>query len=547
MRRRYLLLITPILITLSAQSQKKSTPDSRPRLVVGVMVDQMRWDFLYRYYNRFQPNGGFRRLMDKGFSNEQTFIPYAPTVTACGHASVYTGSVPAVHGIVGNNWWSKAENKVVYCSEDPSVQTVGSNTTSGKMSPRNMFANSICDELKLATNFRSKVIGIAIKDRGAILPAGHTADAAYWYDNKSGNWITSTYYRESLPQWVRVFNEKKYPDQVYQQGWTTLYPMNTYVQSDSSVNDFESRPFGEDQINFPYKLDRFIGKNYGVISQTPYGNTMTFEMAKSAVVNELLGKDEDPDFLAVSFSTPDYIGHAFGPNSIEVEDAYLRMDIELAAFFNFLDQQVGSDQYVVFLTADHGVSHVPGFLQKQKHPGGNIDDDKLIKELNDVILQKFGLKDVVLSGLNYQFSLNHSVIDSSDVDRLQLLSFIQEFVKKQPGIDRVFPCSELYKELMPLQVRERFSNGYHPKRSGDIQLLFQPGWIDGGKKGTTHGLWNPYDSHIPLIWYGRGIPKGRSNNVVYMTDIAPTLAALLRIQMPNGCIGSPILPVLSEK
>ena len=547
MYRIFLLLITSALISLSAHAQKKSTLDGRPRLVVGIMVDQMRWDFLYRYYNRFQPNGGYRRLMDKGFSNDQTFIPYAPTVTACGHASVYTGTVPAVHGIVGNNWWGRAENRVVYCSEDPSVLTVGSNTTSGKMSPKNMFSNSICDELKLATNFRSKVIGIAIKDRGAILPAGHTADAAYWYDNKSGNWITSTYYRESLPQWVKTFNEKKYPDQGYQQGWSTLYPMNSYVQSDSSVNDYESRPFGDDQFNFPYKLNQFIGKNYGVISQTPYGNTMAFEMAKGAVVNELLGKDEDPDFLAVSFSTPDYIGHAFGPNSIEVEDTYLRMDIELAAFFNFLDQQVGSDQYVVFLTADHGVAHVPGFLQKQKHPGGNIDDDKMIKELNDAILGKFGLKDVIFSGLNYQLSLNHSAIDSSAVDKSKLLTFIQDFVKKQPGIDRVFPCSELYKELMPSQVRERFSNGYHPKRSGDIQLLFQPGWIDGGKKGTTHGLWNPYDSHIPLIWYGRGIPKGRSNDMVYMTDIAPTLAALLRIQMPNGCIGSPILPVLSEK
>jgi hypothetical protein len=391
------------------------------------------------------------------------------------------------------------------------------------------------------------VIGIAIKDRGAILPAGHTADAAYWYDNKSGNWITSTYYRESLPEWVKMFNEKKYPDQVYQQGWSTLYPMNTYVQSDTSVNDYEARPFGEDQLNFPYKLNQFIGKNYGVISQTPYGNTMTFEMAKGAVVNELMGKDEDPDFLAVSFSTPDYIGHAFGPNSMEVEDAYLRMDIELGAFFNFLDQQVGKDQYVVFLTADHGVSHVPGFLQKHKHPGGNIDDDQMIKELNNAISQKFGVKNVVLSGLNYQLALNNKAIDSAGVNRTQLTEFMNDFVIKQPGIDRVFPCSELYKELIPSLVRERFSNGYHPKRSGDIQLLFQPGWIDGGKKGTTHGLWNPYDSHIPLIWYGRGITKGRSNAVVYMTDIAPTLAALLRIQMPNGCIGSPILPVLSEK
>ena len=540
----FLFLFTAVVTSAQKNTNKQ---EKKPKLVVGIMVDQMRWDFLYRYQNRYSSNGGLNRLMNRGFRNEQTFIPYAPTVTACGHASVYTGTVPAVHGIVGNAWWGKVERRAVYCSEDAGVETVGSNTSSGKMSPKNMLTNTISDELKLATNFRSKVIGIAIKDRGAILPAGHSADAAYWYDNKSGNWISSTYYMTELPDWVKAINAQKYPDQFCMQGWKTLYPIDTYQQSDNDQNDYESTPFGTEQKGFPYDLRAFAGKNYGVVSQTPFGNTMTFDMAKKAILNEALGKDTDPDFLAVSFSSPDYIGHAFGPNSIEVEDTYLRFDQELGAFLDYLDQQVGAGEYVLFLTADHGVAHVPGFLQKHKLPGGAVDDDQLVKELNEVLKGKFGISPIVPLAYNYQISMDEPLLDSASVKRDAVEQVILSFSRKQKGIDRAFLLSEINQQLIPTDIRERFINGYHPKRSGEIQVMFQPGWIDGGKRGTTHGLWNPYDSHIPLLWYGRGIPKGISNDVVYMTDIAPTLAALLHIQMPNGCIGSPILPVLSEK
>jgi predicted AlkP superfamily pyrophosphatase or phosphodiesterase len=532
---------------LQAQKKSRAASQASPKLVVGMMVDQMRWDFLYRYRHRFSEKGGLQRILKQGFLNEQTMIPYAPTVTACGHASVYTGTVPALHGIVGNNWWSREFTRAVYCTEDRSYQTVGSSTAAGEMSPKNMFANTICDELKLATQFRSKVIGIAIKDRGAILPAGHAADAAYWYDPKSGNWVSSTYYQNTLPGWVQNFNAQKHPDKFYQRGWQTLFPSDSYHQSDSDENDYESTPFGQDQKNFPYNLSGFAGKNYGVISQTPYGNTMTFMMAQQAIENEAMGQDSIPDFLAVSFSSTDYIGHAFGPNSIETEDTYLRLDRELGEFLDFLDQKVGKNQYLFFLTADHGVAHVPGFLEKHKMPAGAINDEGMIKELNELIQKQFGLSGLIVSALNYQLTLNHSILDSSAVDQKALFRFIQEYVQKQPGIDRVFPLENMSKELLPGLVRERIINGYHPGRSGDLQVLFLPNWIDGGKKGTTHGLWNPYDSHIPLIWYGWNILKGRSSAPVSMSDIAPTIAALLHIQMPNACIGKPILSVLAEE
>lgn len=516
----------------------------RPKLVVGIMVDQMRWDFLYRYFNRYSPYGGFKRMLGQGFSNENAYINYTPTVTACGHTTVYTGTVPAVHGITGNAWFDNELNRNVYCSEDNTVKTVGAAGNAGEMSPRNMLTTTICDELKLATNFRSKVIGIAIKDRGGILPAGHSADAAYWYDGRSGNWITSTYYMNELPNWVTNFNSKKHSNAFFEKGWNTLYPINSYVQSSKDENEYEAKPFGADQKGFPYDLKRFVDKNFSAISQTPYGNTMTLMMAKEAIANEGMGKDSVTDFLAISFSTPDYVGHAFGPNSIEVEDTYLRLDKELGELFDYLDKMVGKNQYISFLTADHGVAHVPGFSTEHKLPGGAVDDNKMIDELNKMLLAKYGKEKIVLSAYNYQITLNHGLFDTTDLDRDGVVKEIIRHVKKIKGVDRVFEIEELMEQPMSALVKERIGNGWHPKRSGDIQVIFAPGWIDGGPTGTTHGLWNPYDSHIPLVWYGWGIKPGKSNQEVYMTDIAPTLAALLRIQMPSGCVGKPILAVI---
>lgn len=546
---RLFFLMILFLLGFQSYAQKTTVKPSnsrvqRPKLVVGIMVDQMRWDYLYRYYSRYSPNGGFRRLLNQGFSCENTFIPYTPTITACGHTSVYTGSVPAIHGITGNAWWDYEKNKVVYCSEDKTVKTVGSTSTAGEMSPRNNQGTTICDELKLATNFRSKVIGIAIKDRGGILPAGHSANAAYWYDGSKGSWITSTYYMNELPQWVKNFNDKKVVDEFYQNGWNTMYPIATYVQSTKDENEYEAKPFGADQKGFPYDLKRFAGKNYGSISSTPFGNTMTMMMAKDAISNEEMGKDSITDFLAVSFSSPDYVGHSFGPNSIEAEDTYLRLDKDLGELFDYLDKMVGKGQYLTFLTADHGVAHVPGFMTENKLPGGAVDDNKMVEDLNKQLKEKYGKGGIVLGAYNYLISLNHTMIDTAKLDRSAIVEDIIAFVKNIKGVDRVFEISKLMDQPMNADVKNRLANGWHPKRSGDIQILFAPGWIDGGKTGTTHGLWNPYDSHIPLVWYGWGIKQGKSNQEVYMTDIAATLAALLHIQMPSGSIGKPILAVV---
>lgn len=543
--QRILLIAFAFLFFTSINAQSPAVPADnlqRPKLVVGIVVDQMRWDYLYRFYDRYAASGGFKRLLNQGFSCENTLIPYAPTVTAPGHTSIYTGTVPAIHGITGNMWWNNIQQRDVYCTEDKTVQTVGSASAQGLQSPRNLLVTTICDELRLATNFQSKVIGIAIKDRGGILPAGHSANAAYWYDNSAGNWISSTYYMADLPQWVKDVNAKKLVDKYYEKGWSTLYPLNTYTQSTADNKSYENKGMG---AGFPYDLKKFIGKNYTVISSIPSGNTFTIEMAKAALEGEKLGADAVTDFLAVSFSTPDYIGHGFGPNSIEQEDDFLRLDQDLGDFLTYLDTKVGQGQYTVFLSADHGVAQVPEFMKEHNLPGERFNDGALIEQMNQKLKDKYGQAEIILTISNYQLSLNNKLISDLKLNRDEIVKWVIDTLSMQNGIARVFEINKLMETPLPAKVKEMMVNGYYPPRGGDIQIILQPGWIESfTNSGTTHGLWNPYDAHIPLIWYGWGINKGKTNRETYMTDIAPTIAALLKIQMPGGTIGKVISEVI---
>ncbi len=535
--------VLPLLLILffgnvSAQS---NTP-ARPKLVVGIILDQMRWDYLYRYHDRYANDGGFKRLLNRGATCENTFIPYTPTVTACGHASVYTGSVPSINGITGNAWWDQDKQATIYCTEDKSVRTVGSDNSSGMMSPRNLLTTTIGDELRMATQFKAKVVGVALKDRGAILPAGHGANAAYWYDNKTGNWVTSTYYRNELPDWAKKYNAQKRPDALYAQGWKTLHPTSTYTASTADEKKYENTPFG---TQFPYDLSSFIGKDYSKILTTPHGNTLTFEFAKQALLADSLGKDAITDLLAISFSSPDYIGHSFGPNSIEAEDGFLRMDQELGEFLRLLDKEVGANQYTLFLSADHGAAPVPEYMQENKLPGGRVFLGTLVGQMNKNLQRQYQIANLIVSDDNYQIHFNRKAIDSAKLVMSELAKKVQDWLRMEPGVDRVFPLDELNTVPLNETVRNMLNNGYHPRRSGDLQIILKSNFIDAyGKTGTTHGLWNPYDTHIPLLWYGWGIKPGRVIRETYMSDIAPTLASLLRIQMPSGSIGKAIPEVI---
>jgi len=524
----YFLLI--FSFTASAQNIQ------RPKLVVGIVVDQMRWDYLYRYYDGYS-NDGFKRLLREGFSCENTFIPFTPTYTAAGHACVYTGSVPALNGIIGNNWYDPRKKRVVYCTDDDTAKTIGSNSTAGKMSPRNLWSSTITDELRLATNFRNKTVAISLKDRGSILTGGHSSKHSYWFDNASGGWISSNFFMNELPDWVKRFNDKKLPDQYLREGWNTMYPLSSYIQSTADSNNYEGRL--EDRT-FPHITSGITNNKYESFRHMPAGNTYTFEMAKAAVTAEGLGKKNFTDFLAVSFSSSDYIGHLFGPNSIEVEDMYYRFDKELGDFLKFLDVSVGKGQYLLFLTADHAAAQNPRFLADQKIATGSIDQTAMRKNLNDSLQKRFNTAGLIESMINHQVHLNDSVIMRNNLDKTTIKQFITDHLIKQEGISHVVDLANIGNSALPETIKEMLNNGFNQKLSGDQQVILKPQWFEGLQLGTTHGSWNPYDSHIPLLWFGWKVKPGKLNREVYMTDIAPTLAAMLRIQMPNASVGKVI-------
>lgn len=342
-----------------------------------------------------------------------------------------------------------------------------------------------------------------------------------------------------LPGWVKEFNAKKLVNSYYEKNWNTLYPLGAYTQSTPDVEPYEYRPFGANVTGFPYDLTQFIGKNYGAIHVVPYGNTFTFDMAKATINGEKLGSDSSTDMLTISLSTPDYIGHTFGPNSVEAEDDFLRLDKDIGDFLNFLDKQSGKGKYLLFLTADHGVANVPAFLKQHNIPAGNVDDQKIADQLNSLLKDKFRVDNMVIGILNDQVFLDHNALASAhQADQKKVYDQIIEFLMKQPGIYRAFALDALNEVTLNSTIKERVTNGYYPSRSGDIQIIFQPQWIAGFLPGgTTHGVWNPYDSHIPLIWYGWNIQPGKTTRQVNMTDIAPTIASLLHIQMPGGSVG----------
>jgi len=551
MKIKYLLLVLLAftVCSLSAQTKRKKVVSAaavnselpRPKLVVGIVVDQMRWDYLYRYYGRYQSNG-FKRLLNEGFTCENTQIDYIPTVTAAGHTCIYTGSVPSIHGIAGNDFIIQATGKSMYCTADTTVKTVGSTSTAGEMSPRNLLATTVTDELKLATNFRSKVIGIALKDRGGILPAGHTANAAYWFDDKSGNWITSTYYMNDLPQWVKDVNDQKLAETYLKLDWNPLYPINTYLQSSPDNSPaYEGKFKGADSPTLPVKTSALYKGNLGMIRSTPYGNTLTLDFAVSAINSEQLGLHSVTDFLAVSLSSTDYVGHQFGVNAVETEDTYLRLDRDLANFFTYLDAKVGKGNYTVFLTADHGAAHNPAFLTDHHIPAGDWSERAALTGMNKMLEANYRVKNLVIGLGNYQVNLNYAAINKEKLNADAIKYDCIKYLQQQPAIAYAIDMQQVQSASIPEELKARIINGYNAEHSGAIQIILKPGWFAGfAPTGTTHGTWNPYDSHIPLVFMGWGVKHGSLTRETHMTDIAPTVAALLHIQAPNGNIGKPI-------
>lgn len=523
--------------------------NSRPKLVVGIMVDQMRYDFLYRYWDKYG-EGGFKRLVSQGFNFKNTHYSYVPTYTGPGHASVYTGSVPSLNGIVGNNWYDRNTGKSVYCVEDKSVQTVGSTSDAGLMSPKNLLTTTITDELRLSNNMQSKVVGIALKDRGAILPAGHTANGAYWFDSPSGNWITSTYYTETLPAWVQQFNGQKHPDRLMKEVWNTLLPIEQYTESTADDVAWERPLPGEERPVFPHNIPALKGKDYELIRSIPAGNTLTTEFAKAALRGENLGKGSHTDFLALSYSTPDYVGHSFGPNSIEVQDIYLRLDREIEELINLLEKEIGKDNVLIFLTADHGAAHVPTYMQSLNIPAGTANSGMLRDSLELHLNEKFGKGKWVERYTNQQVYLNRKLIESKKLNRMDVQEAAAQYVIRFEGVARAIPADVVQRGGWTSGLMTRVESGYNAQRSGDVIVVLQPGWFEGygsgPQKGTTHGSHSNYDTHVPLVWYGWRVQPGESSVETAVADIAPTIASWLYIQEPNGSVGTPLQELMRK-
>lgn len=522
----------------------------RPKLVVGLVIDQMRWDYLEKFSERYGEKG-FKRMLKEGFSFDNCMLNHIPSYTAVGHSTVYTGSVPSIHGIAGNEFLEQSTGRHIYCTEDSNVKGIGLDpeNKAGKMSPFNLKASTITDQLKYATNYRSKVIGVALKDRGSILPAGHSGDAAYWFDSKSGNWISSTWYMEKLPQWLADYNAKKMPEKYLSQNWTSTYPINTYKQSTKNGEGRYEQGFKNlDKPALPLMTSEMIkNEGVGLIALTPFGNTITIDVAKLALENEKLGQGQETDFLAISFSSPDKIAHHFSVNSIFVEDSYIKLDHEIGDFLTYLDQKIGKGNYLIFLTADHAGTPNARFMNDHKVPSSVwMPNDELIK-LNKHLDKVFGEGDLVRSLMNYQVHLDYKKINKEKIQMHKLKDVIIKHFERLPGVAYAVDAKAVSSSSIPQVIKEKIINGYNRELSGEIQLILKPGWYEfeylDPMKGGTHGTWTPDDAHIPFLLMGWGVKSGRSNQEVYMTDIAPTISSLLKIQMPNGSIGKPVYPI----
>jgi len=516
-----------------------------PKLVVGIVVDQMRYDYLTRFWDQYG-EGGFKRLVNQGFNCKNHHFNYAPTSTGPGHASVYTGTTPAVHGIIGNDWYDKEIGKDVYCAGDDSYASVGTTSDAGQMSPHRMLTTTITDELRLHTQKRGKVIGVAVKDRGAVLPAGHAANAAYWFEGgATGNWVTSSYYMDALPQWVKDFNNSDAVE-AYKKPWNTLKPIETYAESGTDANAYEGKFKGENTSSFPHDLPQLWEANgqFGLLRSTPFGNSITADFALAALEGEDLGGDTITDFLAISFSSTDYVGHFFGVNSKEIEDTYIRLDQDLARVLSTLDEKVGEGEYTVFLTADHAAIDVPAYLKDSKIPAGYLDMGLIKEKFNEFLQYKYGTTDVLKDLSNYQLFLDHKILANLDIDLKEAQEDMAKELLGYEGISQVYTGHQMWENNYTKGIPYILQNGYNQKRSGDVLIVPNPGFISYSRTGSTHGSPQIYDTHVPLLLYGKGIKQGSTVNRTEIPDIAPTISALLGIAFPSGTTGRPIGEVL---
>jgi len=539
-------LIFCLFIALNIHSQLQ-----KPKIIVGIVVDQMCYDYLYRFQGKFTQSG-FRKIMLNGTNCRNTNYNYVPTYTGPGHASIYTGTTPDNHGIVGNEWYERDAKTSVNCVTDNQYKSIGTNSSEGNRSPKTLKTYTITDQLKL-TYPAAKVISMSIKDRSAILPGGHLSDGSYWFDYSTGKMITSSFYKKELPIWVNEFNSKEISTESLKKTWNTLYPIETYSESGPDNSPYEVLLSSKKDPTFPYNFAELNqnSKDFSLFTISPFANSYLTNFAMDAISNENLGKDAQTDFLCISYSTPDIAGHAFGPYSVEIEDIYLRLDLDISALLKFLENKFGKNGFTLFLTADHAVVPVPQYLMDKKLPGGYIFMDDKMSQLRKSVKEKFEV-DILEAEENQNIYLNRKLIDSLHLSKKAIETFIVNEIKTWNGVKEVYITDDL-KDKSEKDWAGMVSRGYRYDRSGEIIFILEPGFLPkntdkpSAHKGTSHGSAFNYDTHVPLIWYGAGIKKQEIFRPIEIIDIAPTLVHMLNLQRTGAMTGNPIIEILNQK
>lgn len=524
------------------QAAKKAS--AIPKLTVLLVVDQFRADYLTRLKGLFGQKG-FNRLINQGANFTNAHYAYSNTYTAVGHTTIVTGSLPSIHGIVANKWFDRKENRLVRASEDDKTTPLGGKEGA---SPQQLLTTTFGDQLRLSNNYQSKSIGISIKERSAVFIAGRRATGAYWFDGSQGNMSSSSYFMKELPEWVIKFNKEGFADEYFQKSWDRKLPIEAYNIADKDDASYEGTWKGN-TITFPHIIDGNSKEKgpafYRQFGDTPFSNDMLTKFALAAIDNENLGKDEYPDFLAVSFSAPDLIGHMFGPYSHEAQDIMLRLDDTIGNFLDQLDKRFGLNNLLIVLTADHGVSPIPEYAQAHNLGGGRIDGLALKAEMEKLLVKEFGKvgnDKYILALINHQFYLNEELIKEKKLSLTQISEFLGQEAAKTKGVSAFYTKERILTGRMPdTDISRRIMAGYSNERCGNVFLLVEPFVLIAEAEdeyvGTSHGTPYHYDTHVPIIMMGSQVKPGVYKEACTPSDIAPTLANLLSVEAPSGSVG----------
>ena len=535
------------IVCVSVWSQRvRKLPSEKPKLIVWLVVDQMRYDYLNRFSSYFS-EGGFNRLIGEGTLCTNAHFDYVFNQPGVGEATMVTGANPETHGIVSENWYIRLQDKEVHCTEDERYHTIGSDNGHGQRSPSSMSASSIGDELKLSDEFSSKIMSISLEPSSAILMGGHTADAAYWFDDESGNWISGSYYLDSLPTWVNEFNGKKLHETYLQKNWNLLSSLEDYKGCMPDINDYETGI--ATNKTFPYDLYDISNlkrrkPNYSILKSTPFGNNFTKDFAISLIVNEELGKDDNTDIIFIGFNSNEDIGLRFGPRSMEVQDAVLRIDREIDHLLKFLDGYFGKEDVLVVLTSNHGVSDIPQYLSDKKIPADYFNAKSSVQLLKSYLNAAYGKGNWVQYYYKQQVFLNRELIEDSGLDLAEVQQKSAHFLLQFSGVANTITANTLQTTNFTSGIFEQLQNSYNQERSGDILINLKPGWIEKTNRCTDTNSGYAYCTHVPVIFYGWKIGRDRVHERVSMTDIAPTISTLLGIAYPNSCTGIPIKQIV---